>query len=165
MNSIVSAILGVVLVVGVGSFVLWRKNAQNAAFPTQTPQGMEVGSPAPIQGTGAGDDDVDDDNDDDAFEDVSTPSAVSGGGAQGSPASAGITASVVATHATRVSCWSIINGNVYDLTSWIPQHPGGEGAILQLCGTDGSTKFNGKHGGAQKQATILAGFKIGVLAQ
>lgn len=76
-----------------------------------------------------------------------------------------ITRADVAMHASRESCWSIISGNVYDLTSWIPQHPGGEGAILKICGTDGSAAYDGKHGGAAKQAAILVGFKIGVVAQ
>lgn len=78
---------------------------------------------------------------------------------------AGITAEEVARHSTRMSCWSTINGSVYDLTSWIPNHPGGEAAIVQLCGTDGSAKFNGKHGGAERQLTVLAGFRIGIAAQ
>jgi len=77
----------------------------------------------------------------------------------------GITSTEVAAHNSRESCWSTINGNVYDLTSWIPEHPGGEQAILQLCGTDGSAKFNGQHGDAPKQAAVLVGFKIGVAAQ
>lgn len=75
------------------------------------------------------------------------------------------TAAEVAQHNTRASCWSSINGDVYDLTSWIPKHPGGEQAILRLCGTDGSAKFNGQHGGQAKQVAVLAGFKIGSLAQ
>lgn len=88
------------------------------------------------------------------------PKPVSGGAPAPAPA-AGITSAEVASHNSRQSCWSIINGNVYDLTSWIPEHPGGEQAILKLCGTDGSVKFNGKHGGAPKQAAVLFGFKIG----
>ncbi|HWO07400.1 MAG TPA: cytochrome b5-like heme/steroid binding domain-containing protein [Candidatus Paceibacterota bacterium] len=81
------------------------------------------------------------------------------------PRQGGISAAEVAAHNGGTSCWSIINGSVYDLTSWIPQHPGGEQAILQLCGTDGSEKFNGVHGGMATQAQVLAGFKIGELAQ
>jgi len=77
----------------------------------------------------------------------------------------GITSTEVAAHNSRETCWSTINGNVYDLTSWIPEHPGGEQAILQLCGTDGSAKYNGKHGDAPKQAAVLIGFKLGVAAQ
>ncbi|MBU6414653.1 hypothetical protein KGQ34_00180 [Patescibacteria group bacterium] len=71
----------------------------------------------------------------------------------------------VAEHNSRMSCWSAINGGVYDLTSWIPNHPGGEQAILQLCGVDGSEQYNSKHGNARKPATILWGFKIGTLTR
>ena len=39
------------------------------------------------------------------------------------------TASQVSTHNSGSSCWSIINGDVYDLTNWISQHPGGAAAI------------------------------------
>lgn len=81
------------------------------------------------------------------------------------PAPKGITRSEVAAHSSRQSCWSTINGNVYDLTSWIPKHPGGEEGILKLCGVDGSAKYDDAHGGAAKQAAVLFGFKIGVAAQ
>ena len=77
----------------------------------------------------------------------------------------GMTSADVAMHSDATSCWAIINGNVYDLTSWIPKHPGGPGAILKLCGTNGSEEFNEQHGGAALQAQVLAGFKIGVLTQ
>jgi hypothetical protein len=79
--------------------------------------------------------------------------------------SGAITMAVLAVHGDASSCWSVINGGVYDLTSWIPQHPGGSEAIIRLCGTDGSEKFNGVHGGQKLQLNILAGFKIGTLAQ
>jgi hypothetical protein len=77
----------------------------------------------------------------------------------------GITMDTLAQHASRESCWTAINGNVYDLTSWVPKHPGGEQAILQLCGTDGSAKFNGQHGGDSAKESILAGFRVDVLAR
>jgi len=77
----------------------------------------------------------------------------------------GMAAAEIARHAGASSCWSSINGNVYDLTSWIPPHPGGPQTILQLCGTDGSAKFNSQHGGSAMQEQALAGFKIGVLAK
>lgn len=77
----------------------------------------------------------------------------------------GITLEAIAQHSARESCWTAINGSVYDLTSWIPKHPGGEQAILQLCGKDGSAKFNGQHGGDSAKESLLAGFKIDVFAQ
>lgn len=71
----------------------------------------------------------------------------------------------VAVHNSASSCWSVINGGVYDLTTWIGQHPGGKQAIMGLCGKDGSTAFNGQHEGGEKQAAMLVTLKIGVLSQ
>lgn len=71
----------------------------------------------------------------------------------------------VLTHKDASSCWTAINGNVYDLTSWVSKHPGGQEAILGICGKDGSIAFNGQHGETKKQADILATFKIGSLSQ
>lgn len=69
----------------------------------------------------------------------------------------------VRSHSSVESCWTTINGNVYDVTAWIAQHPGGATAILSLCGTDGSASFNGQHGGKPRPQSELASFKIGVL--
>jgi len=71
----------------------------------------------------------------------------------------------VATHHGASSCWSAINGKVYDLTSWINQHPGGPEHILSICGIDGSSAFNAQHGGQSRPASELANFYIGTLAQ
>ena len=71
----------------------------------------------------------------------------------------------VSSHNSASSCWSVIDGNVYDLTSWISQHPGGQQAIKGLCGIDGTAAFHGQHGDSKKQATMLATMKIGVLAR
>ncbi|OHA18278.1 MAG: hypothetical protein A2664_02340 [Candidatus Taylorbacteria bacterium RIFCSPHIGHO2_01_FULL_46_22b] len=69
----------------------------------------------------------------------------------------------VTTHNSSASCWSAINSNVYDLTSWIGKHPGGPSAIKSICGKDGSEAFNGQHGGQPQQASVLEGFYIGKL--
>jgi cytochrome b involved in lipid metabolism len=71
----------------------------------------------------------------------------------------------VATHNNASSCWTAINGNVYDVTSWINQHPGGSEAILSLCGTDGSSAFDAQHGGQRRPEQELASFKIGTLVK
>jgi uncharacterized membrane protein len=67
-------------------------------------------------------------------------------------------------HATASSCWSAIDGNVYDLTKWIARHPGGQSVIKAICGKDGSASFNGQHAGASKPAAALAPYKIGKFA-
>ncbi len=76
----------------------------------------------------------------------------------------GYTMAQVATHNTASSCWAAINGNVYNLTAWISQHPGGQAPILSLCGTDGSAAFNGQHGGQARPASELKNFLLGPLS-
>lgn len=71
----------------------------------------------------------------------------------------------VAQHNSASSCWAVVNGNVYDLTKWIDQHPGGQAVILAMCGTDSSDAFNGQHAGARRPANELAGFLLGPLAK
>lgn len=140
-NTKISIIIGIVLILSVGSFVYLQKDVETTT--TQAPSEQQMTTiPEVTNGTTT----------QPVNETVMTPV----------PEVSTITSAQVATHNTRESCWSTINGNVYDLTSWVPKHPGGEKAILQLCGVNGSDKFNGKHGGAVKQAGILLGFKIGV---
>jgi cytochrome b involved in lipid metabolism len=76
------------------------------------------------------------------------------------------TSAEVATHDTASSCWTSINGNVYDLTAWVRQHPGGEADILSICGKDGTQAFEQQHGRPRdtQPQQILATFKIGTLA-
>lgn len=69
----------------------------------------------------------------------------------------------VSMHNNASDCWTTINGGVYNVTSWIDQHPGGAEAIIQLCGVDGSGSFNDQHGGQRRPESELTSFKIGVL--
>lgn len=75
------------------------------------------------------------------------------------------TAAEVALHSSKTSCYSIIRDQVYDLTSFFGQHPGGDGALLKLCGKDGTEAFVDQHGGRPKQETTLDSFKVGDLAR
>ena len=75
------------------------------------------------------------------------------------------TVSDVALHADSASCWSTINGGVYDLTSWIDEHPGGADAILALCGKDGSPAFEYQHEGESRPEALLASFRVGTLRE
>jgi len=72
------------------------------------------------------------------------------------------TLSQVVENNNKGSCWTIIDNNVYDITSYVPRHPGGESEILQVCGRDGTSLFNkpSEHmsGGARN---VLDTFKIG----
>lgn len=69
----------------------------------------------------------------------------------------------VSQHNDGKSCWSAIDGSVYDLTDWIGKHPGGAAVIKAICGKDGSAAFNGQHAGQKRPADFLAGYRIGSL--
>jgi len=75
----------------------------------------------------------------------------------------GFTLAEVSTRNTASECWVAISGNVYDLTRWIAQHPGGSSAIIQLCGTDGTRAFTSQHGGQSNPTSTLARYLIGPL--
>ena len=77
----------------------------------------------------------------------------------------GYTLAKVKENYSANSCWSLINGNVYDLTKWINSHPGGASAIKGICGRDGSANFNGRHGGQSSPAENLAMYLLGPLAK
>ncbi|KAI5996501.1 hypothetical protein F5J12DRAFT_854000, partial [Pisolithus orientalis] len=42
----------------------------------------------------------------------------------------------VANHKSSGSCWVVLHGKVYDVTAFIPDHPGGEDFILKNAGKD-----------------------------
>ena len=69
----------------------------------------------------------------------------------------------VEAHATVADCWTTINGGVYDLTTWVGRHPGGENPIAKLCGKDGGANFNRKHGSTKNAQATLILLKIGTL--
>ncbi len=102
---------------------------------------------------------------------LATPAVLLLTGCTGSPApspvlsaSVGYTMADVATHNTKDDCWAVIDGGVYNLTSWISRHPGGPDKIIGLCGTDATTAFRNQHDSQEKPNQQLAEFKIGDLA-
>ncbi|KAG0247812.1 hypothetical protein BG011_000888 [Mortierella polycephala] len=56
-----------------------------------------------------------------------------------------ITAAEVAKHNTPEDCWVIVNGQVLDVTKFLPDHPGGKKAILIFAGRDATEEFNMLH--------------------
>lgn len=72
-----------------------------------------------------------------------------------------ISRSTVAQHATTSDCWSVIGRNVYDLTSYVSQHPGGSGAIAGICGANGTSAFKAQHMNQRDVANVLSAYKLG----
>ena len=69
----------------------------------------------------------------------------------------------VQMHNTSEDCYVAINNKVYDLGQWVDKHPGGERAIINICGTDGSAAFSAQHEGNETVTETLSGFSIGNL--
>lgn len=59
-----------------------------------------------------------------------------------------ISQSELSKHNSESDCWVSYGNEVYDITSFLPNHPGGSQAILPFCGTskDFENAFNTKHG-------------------
>ena len=79
------------------------------------------------------------------------------------PTVAGFTMTQVRANNSARSCWTVIDGVVYDLTKWISNHPGGSGAILFLCGTDGTNAFSAQHQNQARPAIRLDTYRLGPL--
>ena len=96
--------------------------------------------------------------------------ASSGGGSVPAPAQKPVSTNLPLTldevkkHNSSNDCWSIIDGNVYDLTNWVESHPGGKERITAICGKDGTSSFLGKHSNSNSAKSQLTRFELGKLA-
>ncbi|RVE46597.1 hypothetical protein evm_008730 [Chilo suppressalis] len=67
-------------------------------------------------------------------------------------------------HKTKKSCWMVIHNQVYDVTKFLEEHPGGEDALLEYAGKDGTQAFEDV-GHSEDARELLKKFKIGLLPQ
>merc|ERR1712072_1011265 len=56
-----------------------------------------------------------------------------------------LTGQEVAKHNNRDDCWVIIHGKAYDVTEFLPEHPGGPKIILKYAGKDGTEEYDPIH--------------------
>jgi len=49
------------------------------------------------------------------------------------------------THKSSDSCWISVHGDVYDVTAFVPKHPGGRQIMLRQCGTIADKSFDAVH--------------------
>lgn len=52
-----------------------------------------------------------------------------------------ITPSELKEHRTRNDAWAAFYGKVYNITPYLPFHPGGEKELMRAAGRDGTTLF------------------------
>jgi cytochrome b involved in lipid metabolism len=80
------------------------------------------------------------------------------------PPATTITLAQVAQHSTTNDCWMVIQGKVYNVSTYIGRHPGGN-TIVSGCGVDATTMFNAKGGRGHSQSAwnLLPQFFVGAL--
>lgn len=152
-NILYLAIIGL-LIISVGSltYTLSSKNETVNKNPTNTGTQTTKNTPKDL------DDDIEDADD---SPNPTTPAPSSQNTTTSTTKS--YTAGDVASHNNQSSCWTIVNGNVYDVTSYINSHPGGQRAIESICGVNGTGAFDNQHSGASKPERVLQSFLIGPL--
>lgn len=73
-----------------------------------------------------------------------------------------LTAALVAQHNTASDCWVTAGNNVYNVTSYIRSHPGGQSAITRYCGADIAAAYNAQ-GHSANASNIFNSYKIGII--
>ena len=75
----------------------------------------------------------------------SASSAPSQGSSSASSGGKSFTKEEVAKHNKKDDCWVIIGDQVLDVTKFLPDHPGGQKAIILYAGRDATEEFNMLH--------------------
>jgi len=72
----------------------------------------------------------------------------------------------ISEHSSESDCWLAVEGQVYDVTEFIPSHPGGD-KILAGCGKDATNLFTVDGSGGRKHSNtakqLIEDYKIGEL--
>lgn len=56
-----------------------------------------------------------------------------------------ISVSEISSHNKDTDCWIVVNGQVWDITKFAPEHPGGPGIIYKYAGRDATQTYNEIH--------------------
>lgn len=70
----------------------------------------------------------------------------------------------VRTHNSANDCWTVVDGAVYDVTSFVSRHPAGSSAIKEMCGVNASEDFLEEHAGQREPLDWLDRLRIGTLS-
>ncbi|XP_022776717.1 cytochrome b5-like isoform X1 [Durio zibethinus] len=65
-------------------------------------------------------------------------------------------------HNTKDDCWVVIDGKVYDVTSYLDEHPGGDDVVLAATGKDATDDFEDA-GHSKSAKELLQTFCVGEL--
>ncbi|KAL8686582.1 MAG: hypothetical protein Q9218_007006, partial [Villophora microphyllina] len=74
-----------------------------------------------------------------------------------------LTTEEISKHNTADDLWIVIDGQVWDMTEFAPEHPGGIGIILQYAGHDASERYNEIHAPSLLTSTLSSSKLKGTL--
>lgn len=137
-TKIILAVLVVLFVIGTVFFIRMNQNGYNAQ--DSSPNNL----PGQTDGSTTGN------------------SNQSGSNSQGQN-SGKISLSELSKHNSQQDCWVAYDGKVYDITSFLPRHPGSAAAIAPYCGTSDefTQAFTKQHGTSKVGMLMKVGTFIG----
>mmetsp|Transcript_64836 Transcript_64836/g.164337 ORF Transcript_64836/g.164337 Transcript_64836/m.164337 type:complete len:82 (+) Transcript_64836:102-347(+) len=56
-----------------------------------------------------------------------------------------VTEAEIAKHNTETDCWVVVGDDIYDVTNFMADHPGGKKAIMLFAGKDATEEFDMLH--------------------
>ncbi|KAK9277382.1 hypothetical protein L1049_006925 [Liquidambar formosana] len=65
-------------------------------------------------------------------------------------------------HNTKDDCWVVIDGKVYDVTTYLDEHPGGDDVFIEVTGKDAADEFEDA-GHSKSARELMETFCIGEL--
>lgn len=76
-----------------------------------------------------------------------------------------ISVSEISSHNRDTDCWIVVGGQVYDITSFAVEHPGGPGIIYKFAGRDATQAYNEIHSPSLIKTSLPANAVKGILDQ
>ncbi|KAK1416023.1 hypothetical protein QVD17_31811 [Tagetes erecta] len=67
-----------------------------------------------------------------------------------------------AEHNSAGDCWIVVDGKVYDVSSYLEEHPGGDDVLLQVTGKDATDEFEDA-GHSKSARELMETFCVGEL--
>ena len=94
----------------------------------------------------------------------SSSSTTTSSATKNTQSTASYTLTEVGQHNSASDCWLVIDNTVYDVTTYMTQHPGGRNTLIPECGQDATAAFDQvrKHQSGETQQALLD-TKIGSL--
>ncbi len=156
-------LVAVIIILSAGGLFLYSQQAEAPTLPASEQTGE--GNPFGEGSTVIGELETEDPNDDKGGE---TPDGTDSPVAPNEESTtAGVTRTQLAAHKTQGDCWVAYKGVVYDITAWLPRHPGSAAAIAPYCGTaeEFAAAFSRQHGSGKDGRLKREGVEKGPLTE